>query len=109
MGLLDWVFTSSPGRKKKPKTEARILILGLDNAGKTTIVRKLSDQEIASVQPTQGFNIKTVMHNEKLKLNIWDIGGQKNIRPYWRTYYDTSNAIIYVIDSSDRRRLEETG
>ena len=43
------------------------------------------------------------------KLNVWDIGGQKSIRPYWRNYYNSTNAVIYVIDSSDRRRMEETG
>ena len=43
------------------------------------------------------------------KLNVWDIGGQKSIRPYWRNYFDQTDALIYVIDSADRRRMEETG
>lgn len=43
------------------------------------------------------------------KLNVWDIGGQKSIRPYWRNYYDQTDALIYVIDSADRRRMEESG
>ena len=58
--------------------------------------------------PTQGFNIKSLMQNE-FKLNVWDIGGQKSIRPYWRNYFDQTDALIYVIDSADRRRMEETG
>ena len=58
--------------------------------------------------PTQGFNIKSLQH-EGFKLNVWDIGGQKSIRPYWRNYYDQTDALIYVIDSADTRRLEETG
>jgi small GTP-binding protein len=61
-----------------------------------------------SPQPTQGFNIKSLMQNE-FKLNVWDIGGQKSIRPYWRNYFDQTDALIYVIDSADRRRMEETG
>ena len=48
------------------------------------------------------------MH-DGFKLNVWDIGGQKSIRPYWRNYYDQTDALIYVIDSADRRRMEETG
>ena len=44
-----------------------------------------------------------------MKLNVWDIGGQKSIRPYWRNYFDQTDALIYVIDSADKRRIEETG
>mmetsp|Transcript_20503 Transcript_20503/g.41028 ORF Transcript_20503/g.41028 Transcript_20503/m.41028 type:complete len:190 (-) Transcript_20503:19-588(-) len=93
---------------KRTDREARILVLGLDNAGKTTILKKLSDEDISHIMPTQGFNIKSLMH-DGFKLNVWDIGGQKSIRPYWRNYFDATDALIYVIDSADRRRLEETG
>ena len=93
---------------KRSDQEARILVLGLDNAGKTTILKKLSDEDIAHIMPTQGFNIKSLMH-DGFKLNVWDIGGQKSIRPYWRNYYDSTDCLIYVIDSADRRRMEETG
>jgi ADP-ribosylation factor-like protein 3 len=87
--------------------EARLLVLGLDNSGKTTILKKLSDEDITHIMPTQGFNIKSLMH-DGFKLNVWDIGGQKSIRPYWRNYFDQTDALIYVIDSADRRRMEET-
>lgn len=93
---------------KKSDQEARILVLGLDNSGKTTILKKLSDEDITQIMPTQGFNIKSLMH-DGFKLNVWDIGGQKSIRPYWRNYYDQTDALIYVIDSADRRRMEEAG
>ena len=93
---------------KRAEKEARILVLGLDNAGKTTILKKLSDEDISHIMPTQGFNIKSLMH-EGFKLNVWDIGGQKSIRPYWRNYFDQTDALVYVIDSADRRRMEETG
>eukprot|EP00598_Pedospumella_elongata_P013559 CAMPEP_0184990956 /NCGR_PEP_ID=MMETSP1098-20130426/34655_1 /TAXON_ID=89044 /ORGANISM="Spumella elongata, Strain CCAP 955/1" /LENGTH=185 /DNA_ID=CAMNT_0027516269 /DNA_START=77 /DNA_END=634 /DNA_ORIENTATION=+ len=93
---------------KKSDQEARLLVLGLDNSGKTTILKKLSDEDISQIMPTQGFNIKSLMH-DGFKLNVWDIGGQKSIRPYWRNYYDQTDALIYVIDSADRRRMEETG
>jgi len=93
---------------KKNDNEARVLVLGLDNAGKTTILKKLSDEDIKHIAPTQGFNIKSLMQDE-FKLNVWDIGGQKSIRPYWRNYFDQTDALVYVIDSADRRRVEETG
>merc|ERR1711865_79452 len=102
MGLLSLLR-----KLKKSDGEARILVLGLDNAGKTTILKKLSDEDIATITPTQGFNIKSLMH-EGFKLNVWDIGGQKSIRPYWRNYFDQTDSLMYVIDSSDRKRLEET-
>jgi ADP-ribosylation factor-like protein 3 len=93
---------------KRTEREGRILLLGLDNAGKTTILKKLSDEDITHIMPTQGFNIKSLAH-EGFKLNVWDIGGQKTIRPYWRNYYDNTDALVYVIDSSDKRRMEECG
>lgn len=93
---------------KKSNKELRILLLGLDNAGKTSCLKKLSDEEISHIMPTQGFNIKS-LSQEGFKLNVWDIGGQKAIRPYWKNYFDNTDALVYVIDSADRRRIEETG
>lgn len=68
-------------------------MLGLDNSGKTTILKKLSDEDISHIMPTQGFNIKSLMH-DGFKLNVWDIGGQKSIRPYWRNYFDQTDALV---------------
>merc|ERR1719446_534084 len=93
---------------KKDEREARILMLGLDNGGKTTILKKLSEEDISHVMPTQGFNVKSLVH-EGFKLNVWDIGGQKSIRPYWSNYFESSDVLCYVVDSSDTRRLEESG
>eukprot|EP00929_Paragymnodinium_shiwhaense_P115249 TRINITY_DN839_c0_g2_i2.p2 TRINITY_DN839_c0_g2~~TRINITY_DN839_c0_g2_i2.p2 ORF type:complete len:178 (-),score=66.32 TRINITY_DN839_c0_g2_i2:298-831(-) len=103
MGLL-----SILKKMKKDEKESRILMLGLDNAGKTTILKKLSDEDITHIMPTQGFNIKSLVQGD-VKLNVWDIGGQKTIRPYWSNYFESSDALVYVIDSSDRRRLQESG
>ena len=88
MGLLSLLR-----KLKKSDREARILVLGLDNSGKTTILKRMSDEEISHVMPTQGFNIKSVMQND-FKLNVWDIGGQKSIRPYWRNYFDQTDALV---------------
>mmetsp|Transcript_160790 Transcript_160790/g.285025 ORF Transcript_160790/g.285025 Transcript_160790/m.285025 type:complete len:183 (-) Transcript_160790:37-585(-) len=102
MGLL-----SVLRKMKKTEKESRILLLGLDNAGKTTILKKLSEEDISHVMPTQGFNVKSLVH-EGFKLNVWDIGGQKTIRPYWSNYFESCDVLGYVIDSSDQRRLEES-
>ena len=77
-----------------------MLVLGLENAGKTTILKTLSEEDISQITPTQGFNIKSLVH-EGLKLNVWDIGGQKTIRQYWKYYFENTSAIVYVIDSAD--------
>ncbi|CAA6670297.1 unnamed protein product [Spirodela intermedia] len=85
--------------------EARILVLGLDNAGKTTILYRLQMGEVVStIQVAIGFNVETVQYNN-IKFQVWDLGGQTSIRPYWRCYFPNTQAIIYVVDSSDTERL----
>ena len=74
MGLLSIL------RKLKEKEKnVRILMLGLDNAGKTTILKKFNGEDISSISPTLGFNIKTLEH-KGYSLNIWDVGGAKVIK-----------------------------
>ncbi|KAG8468990.1 hypothetical protein KFE25_007508 [Diacronema lutheri] len=92
---------------KQNDQEYRVLMLGLDNSGKTTALKQLAGEDVAHITPTQGFNIKSVQ-TEGFKLNVWDIGGQKSIRPYWKNYYDATDGLIYMIDSADRNRAEET-
>ncbi|XP_061952131.1 ADP-ribosylation factor 1-like isoform X2 [Populus nigra] len=100
MGILfSKMFSSVFGNK-----EARILVLGLDNAGKTTILYRLQMGEVVSTIPTIGFNVETVQYNN-IKFQVWDLGGQTSIRPYWRCYFPNTQAIIYVVDSSDVDRL----
>uniref|UniRef100_A0A3B4DBC8 ADP-ribosylation factor-like protein 3 n=1 Tax=Pygocentrus nattereri TaxID=42514 RepID=A0A3B4DBC8_PYGNA len=94
--------------KNSPDQEVRILLLGLDNAGKTTLLKQLAAEDITHITPTQGFNIKSVQ-SQGFKLNVWDIGGQRKIRPYWRNYFENTDLLIYVIDSTDKKRFEETG
>lgn len=86
------------------KKESRILILGLDNAGKTTILYRLQLGDIVQTVPTIGFNVETVKYKQTT-FQVWDLGGQSSIRPYWRCYYAQTDAIVYVVDSSDQERL----
>ncbi|KAL1928745.1 hypothetical protein VTP01DRAFT_2531 [Rhizomucor pusillus] len=86
--------------------EMRILMLGLDNAGKTTILKRINGEPIDTISPTLGFNIKTFEH-DGYKLNIWDVGGQKSIRSYWRNYFEQTDALVWVVDSADRLRLSD--
>lgn len=103
MGLLDMIRKL---KNKDSKSELRILLLGLDNAGKTTILKAMAKEDVSTITPTQGFNIKSVQSGQ-IKLNVWDIGGQKTIRPYWRNYFENTDVLIYVVDSADKARFEE--
>ena len=63
------------------------------------------NQDVTTI-PTVGFNVETVQI-EKVKFNVWDVGGQDKIRPLWRHYYTGTQGLIFVVDSSDRARIEE--
>ncbi|WAR18621.1 ARF-like protein [Mya arenaria] len=86
---------------------ARIIMLGLDAAGKTTVLYKLKLNETVSTIPTIGFNVETVSPVKGLKFTVWDIGGQSKIRPLWRQYFKDADGLIYVVDSCDRSRMAE--
>jgi ADP-ribosylation factor protein 1 len=85
------------------KQDVRILMVGLDAAGKTTILYKLKLGEIVTTIPTIGFNVETVEY-KNLKFTMWDVGGQDKLRPLWRHYFQNTNGIIFVVDSNDRDR-----
>jgi len=88
------------------KTALRILMVGLDAAGKTTILYKLKIGQVLTTIPTIGFNVETVQY-KNISFTVWDVGGQDKIRPLWRHYYAGSNGLIFVIDSSDRDRIDD--
>lgn len=98
--------------RMKRENEPRILILGLDNSGKTTILNTLGVAEenpspSAPEGPTQGFNIRDLIRNGK-RAKLCDLGGQRALRDFWQDYYMNTDCIMYVVDSSDHRRLEES-
>ncbi|KAJ2498911.1 ADP-ribosylation factor-like protein 2 [Coemansia sp. RSA 1972] len=101
MGLLSIIK-----KLREKEKEIRILVLGLDNAGKTTIMKRLNNESIDTVSPTLGFNI-TTLEFDSFKVNFWDVGGQRTIRPYWRNYFEQTDGIIWVVDSADRERMKD--
>ncbi len=93
--------------RAKRETVPRCLILGLDNAGKTTILKALSAEDpMAEQGPTQGFNLRSIDVNGK-KANFCDLGGQRSLREYWNDYYSATDCLVFVVDSTDARRMEE--
>ncbi|KAK4106180.1 ARF/SAR superfamily [Parathielavia hyrcaniae] len=74
-------------------------------AGKTTIVKRIMGEDVTTVSPTLGFNIKTIDY-DGYKLNIWDVGGQKSLRSYWRNYFEHTDSLIWVVDATDRLRID---
>jgi len=84
----------------------RILMVGLDAAGKTTILYKLKLGEVVTTIPTIGFNVETVEY-KNICFTVWDVGGQDKIRPLWRHYYQNTNGLIFVVDSNDRDRIDD--
>lgn len=113
--------------------EMRLLMLGLDAAGKTSmsmtnpshfvgsrdhvqkkhiltllpaILYKLKLNQDVTTIPTVGFNVETVTY-KNVKFNVWDVGGQDKIRPLWRHYFSGTQGLIFVIDSNDRARIDE--
>ncbi|CAO3636130.1 unnamed protein product [Cunninghamella echinulata] len=95
------------------KEEYNVLIIGLDNAGKTTLLERikslfsgitgLSPDKIA---PTVGLNIGRIEVNSS-RIKFWDLGGQRDLQTIWERYYSECHAIVFVVDSTDSRRLEE--
>merc|ERR1711994_605834 len=88
------------------KRDMRVVMVGLDAAGKTTVLYKLKLGEVVTTIPTIGFNVETVEYRN-LRFNVWDVGGQDKIRPLWRYYYQGTNGLISVVDSNDRDRIED--
>ena len=90
--------------KSISKGKYRILILGLDAAGKTTILYKLKLGEVVTTIPTIGFNVETVKY-KNIEFMVWDTGGKDKIRPLWRPYYKGTYGLIWVLDCNDHERM----
>ena len=88
------------------KRDVRILMVGLDAAGKTSILYQMKMAELVKTIPTIGFNVEQLDY-KGLRFTIWDVGGQDKIRVLWKHYYQNTDGIIFVVDSNDKERLEQ--
>jgi len=101
-------FFSAIAELFSTKKELRILMVGLDQAGKSTIVATMQIGKPISTQPkpTIGFDLEEI-NFKSLKLKVWDISGQIKFRELWKHYYEGSNGIIFVVDATDKDRISE--
>lgn len=110
MGLLTII------KKQKLKDrEIRCLILGLDNSGKSTIVNGLlpESEKCNSITPTVGFQIHSIVvesaqDGKTYKVNLWDIGGQRTLRPFWDNYFDKTDVLLWCVDIASSLRFDES-
>ena len=89
----------------KRKRKVNIVIEGLYNSGKTTILNKLNLGEVITTYPTIGFNVETVEHKH-VSVKSWDVGGRDKVRPLFRHYYRHTDIVLFVIDSADQTDMD---
>ncbi|XP_041935993.1 ADP-ribosylation factor-like protein 13B isoform X2 [Alosa sapidissima] len=94
-------------RWREPARKVTLVMVGLDNAGKTATVRGIKGESPEDVAPTVGFS-KVDLKQGKFEVTIFDLGGGKRIRGIWKNYYSESYGVVFVVDSSDTQRLQET-
>ncbi|XP_029363818.1 ADP-ribosylation factor-like protein 4D [Echeneis naucrates] len=90
-----------------------VVVIGLDSAGKTSLLYRLKLQEFVETVPTKGFNmewIKLPMGNIKTNttmFQVWDVGGQEKVRPLWKSYTRKTDGLVFVVDAAETERMEE--
>uniref|UniRef100_A0A672J7Y1 ADP-ribosylation factor-like 13b n=1 Tax=Salarias fasciatus TaxID=181472 RepID=A0A672J7Y1_SALFA len=94
-------------RWREPARKVTLVMVGLDNAGKTATVRGIQGENPQDVAPTVGFS-KVDLKQGRFEVTIFDLGGGKRIRGIWKNYYSESHGVVFVVDSSDAQRLQET-
>uniref|UniRef100_A0A672MF53 ADP-ribosylation factor-like 13b n=1 Tax=Sinocyclocheilus grahami TaxID=75366 RepID=A0A672MF53_SINGR len=93
--------------RRKCRRKVTLVMVGLDNAGKTATVRGIQGESPLDVAPTVGFS-KVDLKQGKFEVTIFDLGGGKRIRSIWKNYYSDSYGVVFVVDSSDVQRIQET-
>ncbi|XP_076006221.1 ADP-ribosylation factor-like protein 11 [Genypterus blacodes] len=95
------------GQNASGSSVPQVILMGLDSAGKSTLLTRLLTGEVMDTSPTIGFNVGMFELDKKTSLTVWDVGGQKNMRPNWRYYLEGCKALVFVVDSSDSARMPE--
>ena len=103
-GFIQWLFS---------KTEVQILIIGLDYAGKTTLLEQMKGLysstagiPLDKIPPTVGLNIGR-MDVGGCRVIFWDLGGQVNLRSIWDHYYTEAQGLLFLVDAADPSRFAE--
>lgn len=94
-------------RLKLQSKQIQICLLGLEGSGKTTIVRHLFNEPADDVRPSNGFEIRPLQIQD-ITISVYDVGGSQQNRSFWRNYFETSDVLIWVIDSTNRDKIEES-
>ncbi|MEQ2232141.1 hypothetical protein ILYODFUR_008164 [Ilyodon furcidens] len=98
------------GHLMSKQPQVQVLLLGLDNAGKSTLLYKLKHNVSVSTVPTIGFNVEMInarKNRKNIAVTMWDVGGQGKMREHWHDYYQNTGAVVFVVDASDVGRMEE--
>ncbi|XP_006901405.1 PREDICTED: ADP-ribosylation factor-like protein 14-like [Elephantulus edwardii] len=94
--------------KKSKVKQVQILLLGLDSAGKSTLLYKLKFGQDIITMPTIGFNVEMIELEKSFSLTVWDVGGQSRMRNLWTCYCENADGLAYVVDCTDQRRLDDS-
>ncbi|XP_037644622.1 ADP-ribosylation factor-like protein 14 [Sebastes umbrosus] len=98
------------GLRGSKQPDAQVLLLGLDNAGKSTLLYKLKHNICVGTVPTIGFNVEMFearKNSKNITLTLWDVGGQRKMREHWMSFHQDAAMVVFVVDSSGQERLEE--
>ncbi|XP_075448061.1 ADP-ribosylation factor-like protein 11 [Ascaphus truei] len=89
------------------KKQARVVMMGLDFSGKSTLLYKLKRNQTVETFPTVGFNVDSLEIAKNVSITMWDVGGQDKLRSNWKEYLEDTDVLIFVVDSSDTSRLPD--
>lgn len=94
-----------------PLQSLHVVVVGLDAAGKTSLLYRLKFQEFVKSAPTKGFNMEKIRvplgGSRNITFQVWDVGGQEKLRPLWKSYTRRTDGLVFVVDSAETERLEE--
>ncbi|KAG8585071.1 hypothetical protein GDO81_004883 [Engystomops pustulosus] len=89
------------------KKQSRVVMLGLDFSGKSTILYKLKMNQTVETFPTVGFNVESLEIAKNVFVTVWDVGGQDKLRSNWKEYLEDTDVLIYVVDSTEKVRVQD--